>query len=67
MPTYRVFLVDEDSHYKAGEVLECPDDQTALEHAEAYVDGSDVEVWEHERLVARLTAKQAAPKFKLTG
>jgi hypothetical protein len=56
MPTYRVFLVDEDSQYKGGEFLECPDDQTALEYAEVYVNGADVEVWEHERLVAKLTA-----------
>jgi hypothetical protein len=56
MPTYRVFLIDEQNHYKGGEVLECPNDQAALDHAWVYVDGCSVEVWEDERLVARLTA-----------
>ena len=60
MPAYRIFLVDEQDHYKGGEVLECADGQAALAHARVYVDGCDVEVWEHERLVARLTPDQPA-------
>jgi hypothetical protein len=60
MPTYRVFLVDEQNHYKGGEVLECPDDQAVLEHAKAYVDGCDVEVWEEDRAVAKLTTSRPA-------
>ena len=63
MQTYRIFLVDEQNQYKGAEVLECLDDQAALEHAGLYVDGSDVEVWEHERLVAKLTANQP-PEIK---
>jgi hypothetical protein len=55
MPRYRVFLVDKQGHYTGGEVRDCPDDQTVLAFARLYVDGCDVEVWEHDRLVARLT------------
>jgi hypothetical protein len=61
MPTHRVFLVDQQSHYTGGEVLECPDDEAAIEHGRKYVDGHDVEVWEHERLVARLTTERPDP------
>jgi hypothetical protein len=48
-------LVDERGDYKGAEVLVCIDDQAALEHAQQYVDGCDVEIWHRERLVARLT------------
>jgi hypothetical protein len=54
MPTYRVMLVDENGEYKGAEVMVCADDQAALDHAQQYVDGCDVEVWRQDRLVARL-------------
>jgi hypothetical protein len=54
-------LVDERGEYKGAEVLICADDEAALNHAEQYADGCDVEVWEHERLVARLAPNKPKP------
>ena len=61
VPTYRIMLVDEHEKYRGAEVLQCADDQAALEHAQQYVDGCDVELWEHERLVARLKYERPDP------
>jgi hypothetical protein len=63
MPTYRVFLVDEQGHYTGGEIRESPDDKTILSVARLYVDGCDVEVWEQDRLVARLTTEPPDPIY----
>jgi len=37
--------------------LECPDDNAAKEAANQLVDGHDVELWQHERLVAKFVCK----------
>ena len=55
---YRAYVLG-----KAGQVLkrhlfQSPDDAAALEHAHQYLDGSDVEVWQQDRLVGTLQPKQ---------
>jgi hypothetical protein len=55
MRTYRIFFLGQDGHIKQPpEIVECPDDQTAVEMAQQLLDGRTVEIWESSRLVARL-------------
>jgi hypothetical protein len=55
MTAYRVYFVEESTCRVAGppKVLECADDNEALQKARQLVDGKDVEVWEGPRLIAR--------------
>ena len=39
---------------KPPEVVECPDDKTAIETAAQLLNGQVVEVWDHSRRVVRL-------------
>jgi hypothetical protein len=55
MRPYRIFFLGQDGHIKQPpEIIECPDDQTAIEKAKQLLDGRTVEIWESSRLVARL-------------
>jgi hypothetical protein len=55
MRLYRIFLLGQDGHIKQPpEIVECPDDQTAIERAKQLLDGKVIEIWEGSRLVARL-------------
>jgi hypothetical protein len=55
MRPYRIFVLDQDGHIKQPpEIVECPDDQTAIEKAKQLLDGKVIEIWESSRLVARL-------------
>jgi hypothetical protein len=50
---YRICVVGIDSHCIEEIFLECADDNTAKEAAHEWAGGHDVELWEHERLVAK--------------
>ena len=39
-------------------VIECDTDQEAIERAEQFVDGHDIELWDGSRLVAHIKAKR---------
>ena len=55
---YRAYLITSDEHVeRAPKIIEADTDAEAAELAKQYVDGCDVEVWDHERLVARITSK----------
>ena len=50
--TYRAYAMDPDGHYKGVHVLaSCTTDEQALHAAEQYIDNSDIQVWNLERLV----------------
>lgn len=54
MPEYRIFFVDRDRHITARpQIIECGDDQEAIQKAKQFIDGRDVELWEKARLIAR--------------
>ena len=57
MPEYRVYIVDADGHFQSAVPLICPDDETAKEKAEQFVDGHDVELWQYARKVATFKRK----------
>jgi hypothetical protein len=54
---YRICVVGVDGHYTEEIFLECPDDNSAKESASQWVDGRDVELWQHARLVAKFISK----------
>jgi hypothetical protein len=54
MQQYRIYSIDPDGHiYAPAEVIECVDDQEAIQKAQQAVDGHDIELWNHKRLVVR--------------
>ena len=63
MATYRAYLVDGRGHIgRPPHVFESDDDGTAITQAKQYVDGCDVELWDRERMVARIGPDGVKPK-----
>jgi hypothetical protein len=55
MPAYRIYSVGNDGNFSsAPEFVECADDKEVVAKATQRLDGHALEVWEHDRLVARL-------------
>ena len=55
MSEYRIYTLTSDGHISApSAVVECADDQEALQKARQAVNGHDVELWNGRRLVTRL-------------
>jgi hypothetical protein len=56
MPTYRLYIVTPAGRIaKRAEIVECADDEEAIQAAERAMDGQDIEVWNDARLVLRLS------------
>ena len=54
MPDYRIYFIDPKNRIsRMPEVVECSDDQEAIQKAVQFIDGQDVELWDGARLVAR--------------
>jgi hypothetical protein len=59
MAQYRIYHVDPDGHISTPpEVVECQDDQEAIEKATRFVNGRDIELWERDRFVTRLPSNE---------
>jgi hypothetical protein len=57
MATYRAYLLDAGGHItRPPRIFEAADDDAAMRHAQRYVDGCDVEVWDHCRAVALIVS-----------
>ena len=55
MAQYQAYLVGKDGRRTIiKEIVECPDDASAIQLARTYVDGHDVELFNGERPVAKL-------------
>ena len=55
MPTYRIFTVGHDQHYSGmPQIVECVDDNEAVDKAMQFLNGLDLEIWDQKRMVARL-------------
>jgi hypothetical protein len=54
MTYYRAYIIGQDGHFKEAINLDCVDDTTAVESAKQLVNGHDVELWQHDRMVAKL-------------
>ncbi|HWN52178.1 MAG TPA: hypothetical protein VNO18_20570, partial [Xanthobacteraceae bacterium] len=58
MGDYRVYQLDEDGHIRSPpKVFRCESDEAAIQRAERMVDGHDIELWQLDRLVIRLSPK----------
>jgi hypothetical protein len=54
VPEYRIFVVESDSYItQPPQLVECANDQEAIQCAEQFIDGRDRELWEKSRCVAR--------------
>ena len=58
MAEYRAYLVDSDGHFSEAVPLICADDAEAMEKAKPLAVGHDVELWQLDRKVLRLTKCQ---------
>ena len=60
MPTYRLYLVDQENHItRTPKVLASDSDEDAVERAKQIGDGHDVEVWQGTRLITIIKSKDA--------
>ena len=57
MPVYRAYLIDRDNRVESYRPIEADSDEAALEAAEEYLGGNDVEVWLLDRMVGRLSTR----------
>jgi hypothetical protein len=60
MTSYRFFLVGRNEHYTNAHVIDCVNDQDAIQTGRQFLNGVDVEIWERTRFVARLAEKSAS-------
>ena len=57
MTYYRVYVIGTDGHFEKAHSLDCDDDEAAVEAAKQYVNGSDVELWQQNRRITRLSSQ----------
>jgi hypothetical protein len=59
MPNYRAYIIGQDGHFLGAEILsECADDEAAANAAQKLVVDHDVELWDRNRLVIRLSSEK---------
>jgi hypothetical protein len=54
MPYYRAYVLGSDGHFMDAINLDCANDAAAVESAKQLINGHDIEVWQEDRLVAKL-------------
>jgi len=57
MSHYRAYLIAREAHHIQAVDLECVDDDAAKKRAEQMADGTNVELWEHARRIAKFDSK----------
>jgi hypothetical protein len=58
LPTHRICLVDEKGRIFAPAHLgTCDTDQEVIEQAKSLMDGHDIEIWDHTRIVAKIPSR----------
>jgi len=58
MADYRAYIIDEAGHIVGRIDFTAANDRAALAHAVNYADSSDVEIWEHKRIVGTVPRTQ---------
>jgi hypothetical protein len=54
MPHYRIYSTTAETHISAPPIIvECADDQEAIQKAQQAVNGEAIELWQGERLIVR--------------
>jgi hypothetical protein len=55
MQEYRIFVIGRNGRITGpATILECPDDQAAVDQAQQHLNGRAVEVWNGARMIVRL-------------
>ena len=54
MVDYRVYVIGSDGRFYRSLLLDCIDDDEAVEQAKKQLDGHDIELWQLDRKVAML-------------
>ena len=67
MADYRVYVIGIDGRYVRSIMLDCPDDNAAMESAKQFVDGHDIELWRRDRPIARFDRNPQDPRGWLKG
>ena len=57
MADYRAYIIGTDGQFFKAIAIDCDRDEEAIERAKTFVDGHDVELWEHARKVAAFKHK----------
>ena len=57
MPSYRLYRLDGAGKITTAEWIDAEDDEAAKQAAELRVDSSTVELWDRNRLIARIEGK----------
>ena len=57
MPEYRAYIIGSDGHFSDFRIIECVDDEEAIEQARQLVDGHDVQLWQRARKIATFQHK----------
>ena len=58
MSYYRAYIIGRDGRFQQAIELYCSNDDAAIESAKQLVDGHDVELWQHDRKIAKFDAKE---------
>jgi hypothetical protein len=54
---YRAYVIGQDGHFIKSVILDCDNDDAAIESARQLVDGHDVELWQLDRQIAKFDRK----------
>lgn len=55
MPLYRVYTLSKDERIQsAARIIDCPDDEAAIQKARQFLDGHSLEIWHEARKISRL-------------
>jgi hypothetical protein len=57
MTHYRAYVIGQDGHFIKSVILDCVDDNAAIESAKQLVDGHDIELWQLDRQIAKFEPK----------
>jgi hypothetical protein len=58
MTDYRVYVIGLDGHFVKAVELDRANDSAAIETAEQFIDGHDLEVWQGDRFIVRLVPRE---------
>jgi hypothetical protein len=53
MPQYRIYKVGRDGQFSGVDLVECTDDQEAIQKARQAVNGQAIELWQQTRFIVR--------------
>jgi hypothetical protein len=53
MPDYRVYFVGRDGRFAGVQEIACESDAVAVEKAQEFIDGRDIELWERGRFIRK--------------